>query len=141
MRAALYTGSTLANARSPGEVIVGSIIDMRYGSVCRTDCKSSSYVRFSLAGEFDIFNKAKLAAVIEDAITSRRITLDLAKTKYIDASILGLFAGIARRRLLSGASQVRIVNAADGVRRLFSICKLNSAFRLEGNPLPASQPA
>lgn len=132
MRTALYTGSTPVNARSPGEIIVGPTIDMHYGKVCRTDRKSSSDVRFSLSDEFDFFNKPELAATIASAETARRMTLDLGAATSIDASILGLFVGIARRRKLIGASQVHIVNVAAGIRKLFTICKLESVFRLAG---------
>lgn len=131
MRTAVFTGSAPVNARSPAEVVVGSAVDMHYGKVCRTDYTLSSNVRFSLQGEFDIFNKSELAAAMEGAATPRRLTLDLRGTTFIDASILGVFVGIAQRRVLASASQVRIVNAAQNVRRLFSICELDAVFRLE----------
>ena len=108
----------------------GSMIDQAYGQVCRIDSKDVSYVRFTMSGEFDIYNKPRLAEALGPAVACSRLTLDFARTRLIDASILGLLAGIARQRLQLGATQVRVLNTQTNVRRLFDICKMSRAFEM-----------
>ena len=130
MRTTLSAKSTKSGARPVAGAETGSIIDTAYGRVCRIDSRDISYARFAMSGEFDLYNKPRLAEALESAVACPRLTLDFARTRLIDASILGLLAGIASRRLRLGLAQVRIVNARVGVHRLFDICKMNDGFEM-----------
>ncbi len=86
------------------------VIDARYGSVRRVKGKHASDVSFILCGEFDIYNGRYLVAALEKATTCRTITIDLAQTTYIDATILGIFARAASRRRRFNASRLQITH-------------------------------
>ena len=130
MRTTLRAKSTKSGAHVVAGTETGSMIDTTYGRVCRIDSEDVSYARFAMSGEFDLYNKPQLAEVLEYAVACSWVTLDFARTRLIDASILGLLAGIARRRLQLGLAQVRIVNAGAGVHRLFDICKMSGIFEM-----------
>ena len=120
----------LAIASTSRLTAAGSVIDQTYGQVCRIESKDVSCVRLTISGEFDLYNKPRLAEALEPAVACSRLTLDFAHTWFIDASILGLLAGIARQRLQLGATQVRILNTQTNVRRLFDVCKMSRAFEM-----------
>jgi anti-anti-sigma factor len=64
----------------------------------------------------------------------RTITIDLTQTTFIDASILGVLVRLADRCRKHNAGQMRIVNANGHLRKLFSICELESAFGIKDHP-------
>ena len=137
MRTTQRAKSTKSGAPVVAGTETGSMIDTTYGRVCRIDSKDVSYARFTVSGEFDFYNKPQLAEALESTVSCPWVTLDFARTRLIDASILGLLAGIARRRLQLGAAQVRIVNAGAGVHRLFDICKMGGVFEMYSELTPA----
>lgn len=98
------------------------------GSVRCLARQNGSNARFFLHDEFDIYNNGRLFEALEQAIGYRNITIDLAHTTFIDASIIGVFVRLANRCRKNNAAHVHIVNASTHVRRLFSICKLEGFF-------------
>jgi len=94
-----------------------------------------SEARFSLHGEFDILNKRQLFATLEPYIDSQRLTVDLANATFIDASTVGIFAHIARRRREIDATRFRMINVGSHFRRIFSLCALNDVFDIEAGSL------
>ena len=131
MRTTLRVKSTKSGLRAVARTQTGPIVDIAYGRVRRIESKDRSYARFEMSGEFDLCNISRLAEVLEPAVACSRMTLDFSRIRLIDASILGLLAGIAGRRLHLGTAQVRIVNAQAIVRRLFDICKMNDIFEMD----------
>lgn len=107
------------------------LIAMNHGSILRIAGKKTLDAYFSLFDEFDIYNKGQLSATLEESVGSRAITIDLAHTTFIDASILGVLVRLAVRAREHNATQVRIVNASAHLRRLFSICQLEAIFDIE----------
>ena len=130
MRTTLRAMSTKSGTRAVAGTDTGSMIDTAYGRVCRINSDDRASLRFAMSGDFDLYNKPRLAQALEAAATCPWMTLDFARTRLIDASILGLLAGIASRRLQLGLAQVRIVNARASVRRLFDICKMSGVFEM-----------
>ncbi len=128
MRTTPRAKSTKSGTRAAEGTETGSLIDIPYGNVRRIDPKNVSCARFNISGEFDLYNKPRLAKALEGGVACPRMTLDLARTRLIDASILGLLAGIARRRLQMGTARLCLVNVQARVRRLFDICEMNGAF-------------
>lgn len=101
---------------------------MDRGSIRCSTGKNRSHAHFSLYDEFDIFNKNQLCAALEGSVGYQTVTIDLAHTTFIDASILGIFVRLAGRRRKQHAARVRVVNASTHVSRLFSICQLERVF-------------
>ena len=81
---------------------------MRNDNIRRVAGLDESEPRFSLHGDFDIANKRQLSAALEPYIDSQRLTVDLAHATFIDASTLGMFVHIARRRREINATRFRI---------------------------------
>jgi anti-anti-sigma factor len=104
---------------------------MRNNNIRRVAAIDESEARFSLHGEFDIFNKWQLSEALEPCIASRTLTVDLAHTKFIDASTLGVFAHVARLRWEIDATRLRIINVSTHLRRIFSICQLDDVFNID----------
>jgi len=102
------------------------------GSVRYLARQNGSNARFSLHHEFDIYNNGRLLEALEQGIGYRNITIDLAHTTFIDASILGIFVRLAGRCRKNNGATVRIINASTHLRRLFSICQLEGLFGIEG---------
>lgn len=113
------------------DVAGGDVIPMIHGSIRRIAGKNSPDAYVSLYDEFDIYNKGQLSTALEESVGCRTITIDLAHTTFIDASILGVLVGLAGRCRKHNAAQVRIVNASTYLRRLFSICQLENVFDIE----------
>ncbi|HET6896049.1 MAG TPA: STAS domain-containing protein, partial [Candidatus Baltobacteraceae bacterium] len=86
--------------------------------------KATPNARKAPGGRLRFFRDAPL----EQGIGYRNVTIDLAHTTFIDASIIGVFVRLANRCRKNNAAQVHIVNASTHVRRLFSICKLEGFF-------------
>jgi anti-anti-sigma factor len=86
---------------------------------------------FSLHGDFDIANKRQLSEILEPYIDSQRLTVDLAHVTFIDASIVGIFVRIARRRREIDATRFRIINVSTRFRRIFSLCGLDDVLEIE----------
>lgn len=107
---------------------------MMHGRVQRAVSESISDVCLYLCGEFDIYNKQQLAATLASSVAYRTITIDLAQTRFIDAGIIGVFAGFAGLRRELGAAPFRIINVNKFIFRLFSICRLDSLFCIEEQP-------
>jgi anti-anti-sigma factor len=118
---------------SAQDVAGADLIAINYGSIRRIVGKNTLHAYFSLFDEFDIYNKGQLSAALEESVGSRTITIDLAHTTFIDASILGVFVRLANRCRRHNAAQVRIVNASTHLNRLFSICRLEGVFDIEGH--------
>ena len=108
--------------------------EMLHGHVRRAVCERISDVCLYLRGEFDIYNKRELAALLASSAAYRTITVDLAQTRFIDASILGVFARFADLRRELEAAQLRIVNVNRFIFKLFSICRLDTLFCIEEQP-------
>lgn len=107
---------------------------MLHGHVRRAVCDSISDVCLYLRGEFDIYNKRELAAMLASSAAYRTITIDLAQTRFIDAGTIGLFARLASLRRELGAIELRIVNVNRFIFKLFSICRLDTLFCIEEQP-------
>jgi anti-anti-sigma factor len=90
-----------------------------------------SEARFSLRGEFDISNKWQLFAALTPYVASQTFTIDLAHATFIDASTLGVFVHVARRRRELNATRLRIVKSSAHFRRIFSLCELDDVFKIE----------
>ena len=101
-------------------------------SIRRVAALDESEARFSLHGEFDLFNKAQLSGALSSSVASPTLTVDLAHATFIDASTLNVFAHVASRRRELGATQLRIVNVNSHLRKIFSICQLDNVFDIEG---------
>lgn len=101
------------------------------GSVRRLALENGSDAHFSLHDEFDIYNNSRLFEALEQGVGYRNITIDLAHTTFIDASIIGIFVRLASRCRKNNAARVRIINASTHLRRLFSICQLEDLFGIE----------
>jgi len=115
---------------SARDVAGADVIAMDHGTIRCFTTKNSADAHVSLYDEFDICNRSQLAAVL-GSIEYRRITIDLAHTTFIDASIVGVLARLASRCRKYNAAPVRIVNASPRLRRLFSISQLEGVFRFE----------
>lgn len=109
-------------------------VAMMHGSIRHFAGKNTQDVYFALHDEFDICNKPQLSAALEESVGYRTITIDLAQTTFLDASILGVFVRLSDRCRKHNAGQVRIVNANSHLRKLFSICELESIFGIENHP-------
>jgi anti-anti-sigma factor len=107
---------------------------MMQGSIRRVVGKNTSDAHFALYGEFDICNKSQLSAALDESVGYRTITIDLAQTAFIDASILGVFVRLADRCRKHNAGQMGILNANGHPRKLFSICEFESAFGIKDHP-------
>lgn len=116
------------------------VIAMMDGSIRRFAGKNTQDVYFTLYDEFDICNKSQLSAALEESVGYRKITIDLAQTTFIDASILGVFVRLAGRCRKHNAGQVQIVNANGYIRKLFSICGLESVFGIENRSAYSGKP-
>ena len=116
------------------------VTEMMRGSIRRFGGKNAYDVCFTLHDEFDICNTSQLSAALDQSVGYRTITIDLAQTTFIDASILGVFVRLADRCRKHNAGQVRIVNANGHLRKLFSICELESVFGIEDRPAHSDKP-
>lgn len=105
--------------------------EMLTGQVHRAVRDSVSDLCLYLRGEFDIHNKHQVAATLASSVAYRTITIDLAETRFIDASIIGVFARFAELRREIEAAQMRIANVNRFIFKLFSICRLNALFCIE----------
>jgi anti-anti-sigma factor len=91
-------------------------------------------------GDFDLSNKRELAEALQPYIASQTLTVDLSNATFIDASTLGVFVHIARRRGELNASRLRIIHGNPHFRRIFSLCELNSVFDIEERAARTAQP-
>ena len=107
------------------------VIAMMNGSVCRFAGKNTPDAFFTLCGEFDICNESQLSGTLDESVGYRTVTIDLAQTTFIDASILGVLVRLEGRCRKHNAGHVQIINANAHLRKLFSICGLDSTFGLE----------
>ncbi len=105
---------------------------MMHGSVRRVAGKNSADAYF-LSDEFDIYNRSQLFAALEESIGYRSVTIDLAHTTFIDAGILGVLVRLANGCGQNNGARVSIVNASTYIRRLFTICQLESILDMEGH--------
>ncbi len=92
------------------------------------EARKKTEMRFALSGEFDIHNQQELALALETGMAHKTVTVDLAQTSFVDASILGTLAVFASARLERRASRVRILNASDHLLKLFRLCRLETVF-------------
>lgn len=92
---------------------------MRSDNIRRIAGLDESEHRFSLHGDFDIANERQLSATLEPFIDAQRLTVDLARATFIDASTLGIFVHIARRRREIDATRFRMINVNTHFRRIF----------------------
>jgi anti-anti-sigma factor len=107
---------------------------MLHGRVHRSVRDGLSGVYLYLCGEFDIYNTRQLAEVFSSSMAYRTITIDLAKTRFIDASIIGAFVRFACLRRDLEAAQLRMVNVNGFVLKLLSICGLSTLFCIAEQP-------
>lgn len=110
------------------------------GSIRRFAGKNIPDVYFLLCGKFDITKKSLLSAALEENAGYRTIAIDLAKTRFIDASILGVPVRLADRSRKHNAGQIRIVNANGHLRKLSSICEFESVFGIKDHPGHSNKP-
>ncbi len=96
-----------------------------YGSIRRAGRAGDPEVRFHLEGEFDIGNRDLLASALRAGLDSRPATVDLLRTTFIDASIIGVFILLANSH--GERARLRIANASRNLQLLFSICRLDEA--------------
>jgi anti-sigma B factor antagonist len=113
---------------------------LRNDNIRRAAGLDESEPRFSLHGDFDISNKRQLSATLEPFIDAQRHTVDLARATFIDASTLGIFLRIARRRGEINATRFRIINVSARFRRIFSLCGLDGVVDIEDAPARRSKP-
>ena len=91
---------------------------VRGDTIRRVAGLDKSEARFSLRGEFDISNKWQLFAALTPCVDFQTFTIDLAYATFIDASILGVFVQVARRRQQIDAKRLRIVNVSTHFRKI-----------------------
>jgi anti-anti-sigma factor len=115
--------STMRNGATP------SVVDRAIQCTYSID---DSAICFALCGDFDIFNRDKLAAALTQGVAYPTLAVDFTRTTYIDASILGVLVGLAGRRQASNAAPIRIFCGSDQIRKLFAICELESMFDIRG---------
>lgn len=113
---------------------------LRIDNIRRVAGLDESEARFSLHGEFDISNKWQLFAALEPCIDSQTLTIDLADATFIDASTLGIFLQVARRRRELNATRLRIVDVSTHFRRILSLCELDDVFDVDDVPARKSKP-
>jgi len=121
-------------------VVGADLIAMNHGSILDIARENTLDAYFFLFDEFDIYNKGQLCATLEESVGSLAVTIDLTHTTFIDASILGVFVGLAVRCREHNAARVRIVNASAHLRRLFSICRLEAIFEIEDHHAHSGEP-
>lgn len=90
-----------------------------------------AHTYFLMRGDFDIYSKPQLASALEGALGSLRITIDLGRTTFMDAAILGVLVATAARRRELHAARLNIINVGDQLNRLFTICRLQNVFCFE----------
>jgi anti-anti-sigma factor len=72
-------------------------------------------------GELDLATAPELAALLESRNGAGQVTVDLSATSFVDSQGLATLTA-AKQRL---QDRLRIVNAREGVRRVFEITKLD----------------
>jgi anti-sigma B factor antagonist len=132
--------STQASAMARTRLETVDFTHLRNNNVRRAAALDESEPRFSLHGDFDIANKRQLSATLEPFIDAQRLTVDLARATFIDASTLGIFLRIARRRGEINATRFRIINVSTRFRRIFSLCGLDDVVDVEDAPAWRSKP-
>jgi anti-anti-sigma factor len=130
------------NALQPSarDLATAEVVAMMHDSIRHFVGKNTPDVYFALYDDFDICNKPQLSAALEESVGYRTITIDLAQTTFIDASILGVFVRLSGRCRKHNAGHVRIVNANSHLRKLFSICELENVFGIEDRPAHSDTP-
>ena len=90
------------------------------------------YVLVTMAGEVDYGTVAGLRErLFALAVAGRPLVADLDRVSFIDATGLGLLAGVARRAAAHGGS-LRVVCARPRIRRLFGLTGLDRAVPVAG---------
>jgi|SRR3712207_3523808 len=86
-----------------------------------------------LVGELDISCseqlKSKLKGNLEEKLSD--INIDMSKLSYIDSTGVGVIVGIMKN-LRSNGKDIKIINAKDNVRKIFSITGLDQIIKMEG---------
>lgn len=86
-----------------------------------------------LVGELDISCseelKSKLKGNLEEKLSD--INIDMSKLRYIDSTGVGVIVGIMKN-LRSNGKDIKIINAKDNVRKIFSITGLDQIIKMEG---------
>lgn len=90
---------------------------------CRIAALDGDSAHLLLRGDFGRSDALRLFELLALDAARRNLTVDLAQTTYIDASILGVFARIAKRRRDLRVPQLRVVNTPEHIRALFSMCE------------------
>lgn len=101
--------------------------------VCRIATADGSNVHFRLQGEFDLSDAQRLFEALAEDAECGSFTIDLSQTLSIDAGILGAFVRLARKRRELAAAPIRICNASNHIRKLFSICELDRLLECWGS--------
>lgn len=85
--------------------------------------------RIMLRGEYDIWRRDELRAVLEALDLTGDVTLDLSEVTLIDAGAASLLIALHRRlRVHDPQARIILVNAQRIVRRVLELCKASDLF-------------
>ena len=86
----------------------------------------------SLVGELDISTVARLRALVDEAIAvgARRVVINLAEVRFLDAGALAVFA-IAAERLRTSGGELAVSGATQSIYRLFEVTGLTEALHVD----------
>ncbi len=103
---------------------------MTFDFSLREDRSGGAHV-IAVSGEVDIFTAPELKRAIGAAIDSgaRAIVVDLAETRFLDSTALGVLIGAVKRlRLVDG--RMMIVNTEPSTAKTFEITGLDQIFEI-----------
>lgn len=104
---------------------------------------SSAGCVISVSGEFDMSTSPHLETVLAPVIEWPRIVLDCSAVEYMDSSALAVLVRIHNARAARGLEPGRIIGLRAGLRRIFSITRLDSIWTLGdtlGELVPLTSP-
>ena len=90
-----------------------------------------SHICISLTGEWDIFCKDELWALLRCAKDADVVILDMTETTFLDASSLGQLVRVKNVRIAREHPVVRLVGLLPQLKQLFSLTGLDSLFTIE----------
>lgn len=86
----------------------------------------------SVTGDFNflLLNEFRDAYSSKDALNARKHIVDLAKTKTVDSSALGMLLNM-QRHLEKGDGEITLINPNEVVQKIFNITHFGKKFNIE----------
>ena len=78
----------------------------------------------TLAGEWDIYRRSELEALMRPALDHARVVLDLSAVTYADSTILSVLASLRKARLERGFAASALI-PSPSIERLLAITRMN----------------